>query len=156
MSYKWFLKTKDIDKIYFFYINLSDEDITSPFELKEFIQSFDYKEYWSISTTDNTFKLYKIDPNNKNCILIPKKDVIKIWSEKYEPQNIIDELNINYICYFDENNIPESIDTDQAIEEMINVLYEADLEFIYTIYKQVCHSNVKIDFENNKLIKLEE
>ena len=46
------------------------------------------------------------------------------------------------------------MDADEAIEEIINVLNEADLVFVCIVYKQVCHPNVKII--DDRIIKLGE
>ena len=76
-TYKWFIKTKDFDKIPFFYSNTTNNPMNE-------IEGFDRGSHWCIDFGSNieVAEFYQIDPDDDSFVLIPKDEVIDIWCEE--------------------------------------------------------------------------
>lgn len=86
-TYKWFIKTKDFDKIPFFYSNTTNNPMNE-------IEGFDRGNHWCIDFGNNieVAEFYEIDPEDDSFILIPKDEVIDIWCEETSNPKMIQKL----------------------------------------------------------------
>ena len=75
LTYTWYIKTKDFDKIPFY---LTDSKINPMEEIEE----FNKKDYWEVDCRIDTGNFYKESPYDNSFVLIPKKDVIDVWYEE--------------------------------------------------------------------------
>lgn len=82
-KYAWYIKTTEFSKLLFYYT----DDNVNPLQSDDLFSSGDC---WSLDCAYETNGFYPEDPEENSFVLIPKKDVIHVWSEtNFTPPTII-------------------------------------------------------------------
>jgi len=84
----WYMKTKDFDEFPFCYGEKGDGN---PLEN---ISDFDNGNFWIVDCKNTIGDFYPTFPEDDSFALIPKNDVIKVWSEDVNLRRTTQKYNL--------------------------------------------------------------
>jgi len=95
IRYGWHIRTKDVDDYEFYF---SDFEIFSIEDLEKAIDGeFNHGDYFSVDgggDDSELFDIYEEDPDDNSFVLIPKSDIIRIWSVDTLKEKKIKDFNL--------------------------------------------------------------